>query len=651
MDNLITQKQLSKEERDYIEREVRTELTDHLYQGCLPGTIGGIPVGIALFINLYNHTPFNRLLPWYIFYNSALAALTLLYFIYLKKKNSIEMSQWLFSYSVVMCICALSWGLLSFLMPEDLVRQNFTLIALFFIATGYAAGTIGVFRLCVITLSIIVLPIVVWAILQAKLYYYLLATFALIFMPFMISINRRSTEWFKTSLKLKLENTLVSYQANHDLSTDLPNQRLLSQYIDSAVLQVTNTDSVFALLCFSVNRLDLVNDSLGHQAGDFVIKTIAERLTGLAARAKRTTQTQYNITIRKDVFNIIIVPVRTEEVEAKAQALFTVLDDSIFLEQKNVKLTGSIGISVYPQDGKDTATLLINADAAMLEAKQYGGNKLEFHRSEITAHLPKQVELETDLHDAIKHKQFVLHYQPLINIKTGHIVGMEALIRWNHPRQGFISPMNFIPIAEATSLILPIGEWVLEEACRQTKLWHDMGYNTLRVAVNLSPKQLREDKILEIIERTLHKTQLDPKSLELEITETAILDENVIPVLKQFKTLGLSLAVDDFGTGYAGLSYFKRFSINKIKIDQSFIRDIPANNDSMTIVSAIIAMAKELNVATLAEGVETVDQLNFLKSKGCDYVQGYYFSKPLEVSFFTQLLKSRRYAPAEVAHG
>jgi EAL domain-containing protein (putative c-di-GMP-specific phosphodiesterase class I) len=217
---------------------------------------------------------------------------------------------------------------------------------------------------------------------------------------------------------------------------------------------------------------------------------------------------------------------------------------------------------------------------------------------------------------------------------------MEALLRWPHPIYGLISPIQFIPVAEETALIVPIGEWVLKESCIQTKKWHEMGFTNLKVAVNLSAKQLLQKNIIEVIQRTLSDTQFDPQFLELEITETSILNEEVIPLLKKFTDLGISLAVDDFGTGYSGLSYLKRFAVDKLKIDQSFIRDLPNNSHSATIVSAIIAMARELNIRTLAEGVETLEQLQFLQTKGCYFIQGYYFSKPLEAQFFTQFLKT-----------
>jgi len=644
MDLVADQRQISTEEKTQINQQVKAELIEHLYRGCLPGTVSGIPVGIAIFIDFYHHTPNALLFPWFIAYNLALIALTVLYFVYLKFKNQYSLSAWLGAYSVVMSVCALMWATCVFLIPDNITRQYFAFIALFLIATGYATGTIGQFRLCLMTLSIIVVPLVIWCFLKGTIFYNLVGSFSLIYIGFMVSINHRSTQWFKDSLKLKLENTLVSYQANHDLLTDLPNQRLLPQFIDSAIHAVKDTDNTFALTCFSLNRMEMIDDSLGHQAGNAIIQAVAGRLrTFVSDVAELGNTTRYILTIsRKDTFNILLVPLKITEAEEKIRHLFSVLDDPIYLEQQGVKITASVGASLYGKDGGDAQALLINADAAMFRAKQFGGNHLEFYRAEINAEMPKQLELETDLHAAIENNQLQVYYQPLVDLRTGQISGMEALLRWPHPVHGFISPMNFIPLAEETGLIIPIGEWVMREACMQTKKWHEMGFNSLRVAVNLAEKQLRQESLVKTIEKILEQTGLDSKFLELELTETAILDETVVYLLKEFKRMDLSLAVDDFGTGYSGLSYLKRFAIDKLKIDQSFIRDIPGNNDSITIVSAIIAMAKELNVNTLAEGVETIEQLQFLKTKGCDYIQGYYFSKPLDVKMFTELLQERR---------
>jgi diguanylate cyclase (GGDEF)-like protein len=650
MNNLvIEQKQISTEEHAEIDQQVKAELIEHLYRGCLPGTIGGIPVGIAFFLVLYGHTPANLLISWAIYYSLALFNLGAVYFAYQKYKTKFKLSSWLITYSIAMSLCAIAWGASSYLIPTDnLFRQYVVIIALLIFANGYAAGTIGVFELAVVTLTIIMMPLVTWSFMQEGALYKLIGVFTLVYYVFLLGINRRSTQWFKDSLKLKLENTMVSYQANHDFLTGLPNQRLLPQYIESAIQSVKNTSNTFALVCFSLNRMEMVNDSLGHQAGDTIIKTVALRLNTLANETSKPNVLQYIVTLsRKDTFNILVVPFNPDEGDAKIKALFSVLDEPIYLEKQGIKMTASIGVSIYNKDGTDAQSMMISADAAMFDAKQFGGNRLAYYRPEITEQLPKQLALETDLHDALKNKQLQLYYQPLIDVRTGDVCGMEALLRWPHPKHGFISPMRFIPMAEQTGLIIPIGEWILQEACEQTKILHQKGFTKLKVAVNLSEKQLRQENLIEVIKRVLTATKFDPRFLELEITETAILDESVTKVIKEFTSLGISLAVDDFGTGYSGLSYLKRFTVDKLKIDQSFIRDIPDNNDSITIVSAIIAMAKELKIHTLAEGVETEAQLKFLAGKGCDYIQGYYFSKPLEVSLFTQYLMERRKVKAE----
>jgi diguanylate cyclase (GGDEF)-like protein len=643
MNNIVVQqKQISQQESADIDQQVKAELIEHLYRGCLPGTIGGIPVGIAFIANFYGHTPMPILIAWAIYYFLALANLGAVYFAYQKYKAKFALKNWLLAYAVAMSMCAIAWGLSSYLIPTDNVfRQYVAIIALLIFANGYAAGTIGVFELCVVTLTIIMMPLVAWSLFQPGSMYKLISVFTLVYYFFLLGINRRSTQWFKDSLKLKLENTLVSYQANHDFLTGLPNQRLLPQYIEAMIKAVKNTPETFALICFSLNRMEMINDSLGHQAGDIIIKTVAMRLNKLAQERSKPNQTRYVVTLsRKDTFNILVAPYHAGDGDEKIKVLFSALDEPIYLEKQGVKVTASIGISIFNKDGNDVDSLVMSADAAMLDAKQFGGNKLAFYRRETTEHLPKQLALETDLHDALKHKQLELYYQPLVEAKTGMVCGMEALIRWPHPEHGFISPMRFIPLAEQTGLIIPIGEWIFHEACKQTRMLHDKGFTNLKVAVNLSEKQLRQENLIEVIKRVLTSTGLDPRYLELEITETAILDETVTAVIKEFTAIGLSLAVDDFGTGYSGLSYLKRFTVDKLKIDQSFIRDIPANNDSITIVSAIIAMAKELDIHTLAEGVETEAQLKFLQSKNCDFIQGYYFSKPLPIQTLIQFLSN-----------
>lgn len=651
MEIVANQKQISHDEKTQIEKQVQVDLVNHLYEGCLPGVFAGLGGSAALFLDYYNYTPKYLLIEWYVLFNLAMLLLASLYFTFVKRKDLMSYGAWERIYSIVMIGCACLWIPAIYLLPEVITRQVVGLVGLFIVTTGYATGTIGQFRLCLLTLTALLVPLIAWCLLKGGVFYDVIAAYCVIYYIFLLGANRRSTVWFIDSLKLKLENTLVSYQANHDLLTNLPNQRLLPRYIESAMNLIKNTADTFALVCFSLNRMEMLNDGYGHQAGDSIIQIVADRLSALSAQAAKKG-TKYLLTIsRKDTFNILILPLKVQEAEEKINALFTVLDEPFYLEKKGIKMTASIGVSIAPRDGEDAQTLVGNADAAMLQAKQFGGNHLEFYRTEITAQLPKQLELETDLYKALKNKEFLLNYQPLVEAQTGKISGMEALIRWKHPVHGFISPINFIPLAEETGLIVPIGEWVIEEACQQVRKWHEMGFPSLRVAVNLAEKQLRQKNITGIIENILQKTGFDRSCLEIEITETAILDETLVHLIKEFKNMGLSLSVDDFGTGYSGLSYLKRFSIDKLKIDQSFVRDIPGNTDSITIVSAILAMTKEMKVKTVAEGVEKKEQLDFLKSKGCDYIQGYYFSKPLNAELFTQLLlksKDLSASPAEI---
>jgi len=642
MDIVANQKQISTDERIQIEKQVKIDLVNHLYEGCLPGVFAGLAGSTALFLDYFHYTPTDLLIEWYVFFNLAILGLATLYFTFLKRRDLLSYATWERVYSIMMVGLSLLWIPCIYLMPDVITRQVVGMVGLFIVTTGYATGTIGQFSLCVITLTALLVPLTLWCLMQGSLFYNVIAAYCVTYYIFLLGANRRSTIWFIDSLKLKLENTLVSYQANHDLLTNLPNQRMMPRYIESAMNLIRNTEDIFALVCFSLNRMEMLNDGYGHQAGDAIIQIVADRLKALSEKLEKKG-TKLILTIsRKDTFNILVLPLKIQDAENTIKSLFTVLDEPLHLDKKGIKMTASIGVSIAPRDGEDAQTLVAHADAAMLQAKQFGSNHLEFYTSAITASLPKQLELEADLHHALQHKEFLLNYQPLVETQSGKISGMEALIRWNHPVHGFISPANFIPLAEETGLIVPIGEWVIEEACRQVRIWHEMGFASLHVAVNLAEKQLRQKNITQVIENILQKTGFNRACLEVEITETAILDETLVNLIMEFKKMGLSLSVDDFGTGYSGLSYLKRFAVDKLKIDQSFVRDIPDNQDSVSIVSAILAMTKEMKVKTVAEGVEKKEQLDFLRSKGCDYIQGYYFSKPLNAELFTAfLLKSK----------
>lgn len=651
MDFAAGPKKLSAEETQLIDAQIRADLMDRVYNGCTPNAAAGVFTSLLFFIDFYGFSRVSLFTAWLIVFNVAMIFLAALFPLYLRYKQHFSSLTWQKVYTVTTLVCSLVWLPVIFFIPLDITRQYFGLLALTLAATIFATASIGLFFLSVTSVTIILSPLIIWCIYQNTFFYQIFAFYAIIYAVFLLVINYRSSRWLHGSLRLKLENTLKSYQINHDRLTDLPNQFLLPQYLKSAVSAVRGSDKHFLLVSFSLNRLETISDTLGHEANDLIIKSLANRLNALAMRSARMQEknaTHYIVTIsRKDIFYIIVVPSSLEEAEEKVKHIFSVLEEPFYLETRELKLTASAGVSIFPKNGVNDEMLLINADVAMLRAKEVGGNRIEFYRSEINVPTPKQLEIESDLHDAIKYDQLQLHYQPCVDLKSGKIISVEALIRWLHPLYGMISPLKFIPIAEETGLIIPIGEWVLQQACTQLGRWHRMGYRDLQVGVNISVRQLRHESIIPVIERVLIETNTDPRYLELELTETGILDETVTPTIKKFKEIGLSLAVDDFGTGYSGLSYLRRFRIDKLKIDQSFIRDIPNDNDSMTIVAAIIAMAKELNITSLAEGVETLEQLEFLKSKHCQLVQGFYFSKPLEANFFTHLFSANHVFTAD----
>ncbi len=448
-----------------------------------------------------------------------------------------------------------------------------------------------------------------------------------------VSLEQRVKERTE-ELEKSLE--LVTYQATHDLLTDLPNERFLYEHIHDVAERAVKEHQKFAIACFSLNNMMKINDSIGHQASATIIHRIAQRFAQLAEKNK-----QYFISLlRKDVFVILIDPIIDMlEIEECTQELFVVLDNPVYVAQQELNLTASIGISVFPNDGRDVDTLITHAEAARTLATEQGGNSVRIYNTVITADASRQLNIENQLYRAIENNELILNYQPFIDLRTGTVCGAEALVRWKNPVLGLLSPMEFIPLAETNGMILPIGEWVLSTACKQLKKWHDSGFK-LVMSVNLSAKQLVQQDLVERIEEILNKLKLSPKYLELELTESNAFQNEAIPMINKFTEMGISLAIDDFGTGYSEFSNLKLFKVNKIKIDKTFIQDIEASIDSKNIVINTIALAHRMNIECLAEGVETLEQIKFLKENGCYIMQGFYFSKPLDVKEFSEFIKT-----------
>lgn len=645
----VDYKQVTAIERRQINIQIKEDLVEHLYKSNVTAVITGVLTSIGVFMYFYSHTGSPGLVAWLAGFNVVLLYIATLTLIYKKNKNYLTVKMWEMLLVLGIISCAAFWGSSVLFSPDDPTRQYLLFGILFMLAAAYSMGTVGLFYLGLLCLCFILIPVTIWCFLQGDFYHQLGGSFVILYFIFLMGMNKRSSEWLVASLRLKLENSYFTHQANHDFLTDLPNQRSLLRVIENTIKdRLYSTDQGFTLICFSINRLDMFNNSLGYQAGDLIVQSLAKRLSTLLIDLNQENAGKLNRVLalpRPDAFVIIVDPLISDDIHVEVNRLFSVLEQPFYLGKREAKLTVSVGVCMFPRDGDNARVLMSNVYAAMFQAKQRGGNQVEYYKREINEKTPYLLELESDLHRALKNNEFVVYYQPLVDLEDGHVFGMEALVRWNHPKRGMIQPTDFIPLAEETGLILPIGAWILEEACRKTKEWNEKNFKALpiKVSVNLSVKQLRQGNLLETVDEVLVKTQLKPEFLDLELTETELLDENLLPIMKEITKRGVSLSIDDFGTGYSGLSYLRFINVHKIKIDKSFIDDVVTNEESATIVSAILAMAKELNIKTLAEGVETKEQLQFLKERDCQYIQGYYFSKPLPWDQFDKLLQEKKH--------
>ncbi len=438
----------------------------------------------------------------------------------------------------------------------------------------------------------------------------------------------------------------LKFLANYDQLTSLPNRFLFGQRLERALVHAQRFNKGLAVLFIDLDRFKIINDTLGHATGDSVLNAVAARLMGNMREIDTVAR------LGGDEFAVLVEQLAdVRQASVIAQKLIRAFSESIVVNEREYHVSASIGISTYPSDGGDGATLLKNADIAMYRAKDRGKNNAQFYAAGMNAHTVQRLSLESGLRQALLRQEFLLHYQPKVDLASGRVTGMEALIRWMRPESGMVSPAEFIPLAEETGLIVPIGEWVLRAACEYTQAWLRQGGQPLKVAVNLSARQFGQTSLVSDVARVLDETGLDPRALDLEITESMVMGnpEQAIQTLRRLKSMGMTLSIDDFGTGYSSLGYLKRFPIDNIKIDRAFIKDIPGNSDDATITRTIIAMGHNLRLKVVAEGVETQAQLDFLTEHGCDEMQGYFFSRPLAGPDFSALLRAREPEPALVA--
>ncbi|WIM04937.1 MAG: EAL domain-containing protein [Candidatus Nitricoxidivorans perseverans] len=437
----------------------------------------------------------------------------------------------------------------------------------------------------------------------------------------------------------KQYQTQLEYQAQHDTLTGLPNRNLLADRIDQAIGHARRHGSLVAVLFLDLDNFKVINDSLGHETGDRLLVAVGERLAA-AVRAGDTVARHGG-----DEFVVVLCGMAQEEnVANAARKLMAAMAAPFILDGRDLVVTASLGVALYPRDGDDQLTLLRNADTALYRAKDSGRDTFQFYAAEMNQRVLARLNLERDLRQALERGEFLLHYQPQVDLASGAIIGAEALARWRHPERGLVLPGEFIPLAEETGLIVPLGEWVLREACRQTRAWRDAGFPELRISVNLSARQFRAPGLTRTILDALAETGLEARLLELEITESTVMHdpEGAIAVLEELEKHGVAFAVDDFGTGYSSLNYLKRLPIHKLKIDQSFVRNITTDTGDAAIATAVIELAHSLKLKVIAEGVETEEQRAFLRMRQCDEMQGYFFSRPLPAAEMDALLSANK---------
>jgi len=461
-----------------------------------------------------------------------------------------------------------------------------------------------------------------------------------------VNLEQQAAELSESNTRLQKEvqermrsEERIQYLAYHDSLTSLPNRSLFSQLLTHGITQAHRYKKGLAVLFIDLDRFKNINDTLGHDAGDVLLQEVGKRLRLLLRASDAVAR------LGGDEFVVLLEELEDEKyVSVVAQKILSAIVRPFGTPGQEFHVTASIGISSYPKDGEDEKSLMKNADVAMYRAKEQGKNNFQFYSAELNIHTFERLALEVNLRRALERNEFQVHYQPKIDVRSGRITGMEALIRWQHPDLGTVGPTQFIPLAEETGLIVPIGRWVLKTACMQNRKWQNEGLPRLTVAVNLSARQFSDENLLQDITSTLDECGMDPALLELEITESMLMHdvEKAIGTMRALTDKGIRLALDDFGTGYSSLSTLKRFPINTIKVDRSFIRDVAANAEDNAITGAIIAMGRSLSLNVIAEGVETEEQLDFLRAHACDEFQGFYCSKAVPAVEFLALLQAQK---------
>jgi diguanylate cyclase (GGDEF)-like protein len=619
-----------------------------------------------------------------------LSCIALVFYYQYRRPTADEIKPWKYVARAAVLVSTATWGSMGILLvPDSALGQNFVLFFLIIISSSVALGTSVDFLTSTIGIACSLVPFIFWQMQQgsdlgSKMHFdagillilYLIFLNIVSFISYQLMKKSIELSFKNVALATKLANTnyqlkdlnseledrvsqrtkelysalnTVTYQATHDIITTLPNENWFLQYTTGLIMNAGEKNFSFAIACLSINNMENITDRYGYYANDAIIREVGARLVKELENDQQTTN--YKISIaRRDVFVILIKEISAKTINEIIEPIFAAFKEPFELPRNNIfekeQLFVSIGISLYPKDGISADDLLIKADSTMFYTKKQYEHSYEHHvdlyNKEIAANVQYKVQLRKSMLIAIENDDFYLCYQPLVEIKTGDIVSAEALIRWVHPIEGQISPVNIIKVAEEYNLIIPLGEWVLQKACAQNYYWYKLGLTTV-VSVNLSAKQLERGDIAKTVSLILNKTGLPAELLDIELTETEAFNDEMVSVINNLRSLGVSLTIDDYGKGFSNLSNLKKFSFNKIKIDIEFIKNLPQDVNSQIIVTSSIKMAKALGIKVVAEGVERQEQFDFLAKQGCDLIQGFLLYKPLAVDEFTEVLLKQQH--------
>lgn len=641
------------------------------------GGITNIVSGIFVIWILKNTTSLTLLFYWY----SALVIINIvnitfsLYF-ERKKLSPESFNRWKNYYHVILGILCLVWSSMFFLFPVHNVHYQFFYAALLFsVIVGFSFGTITDFRASIISIACLTIPTIIFKIytwrqsiltlgydpdislgfittvvvlalfLLATCYVgYILIRRSLTLTLINISLTKQLENVNKTLEKRVEERTKeLHHQATHDSLTGLPNQTVLFKRIENAISEAKTKDISIGIAFFSINQMELFINAFGYKMWNQIIHEIAKRLYYQFEIQNSVPNCTYQLIItRRDEFAIIIDPLSSESEIDKVKILHKVLEKPIVIDGNEIRLNASIGVSIYPEHGQDPRALLMNADAAMLQGRREfaAGDNVVFYKANITSSsdVKRKLQLLNSLESAVEKHEFNLVYQPFVNLYTGRICGFEALTRWSHSTFGMVSPDEFIPLIQISQKLFEFDRWVIKTATAQANAWQKQGFANLKVAVNLSETFLKQENIVEIISNLLSENAFNPKNLEIELVETIAFGEAISANFEKLHDLGIKFSIDDYGTGLGDLGKLRAEQFSKIKIDKAFVNEMIKDERSKLIVLNAIKLAKDMKMIILAEGVETIEQLDFLQENGCDMIQGYIFSKPINAELFTQLL-------------